>query len=497
MAVGVFALYKEAYPDKTNHEVLQLLKDNAMKLDGRTAWDMYYGYGLLQPSADILAKPRKLRDRGLKFFGTGERIESGNAASLDLTNNFTIMLDFSQDYANDGYLIAKNDPTKPSEGAFYGIRLGHDSTPGNRIYVYYITGGTFKSESFPISLSNTERFKLVVVYTYPNVLVYVNGKLKATLALSGNLASSTTSSGTPKLNIGSSGIAGERSFAGILYGTKMYSRVLSATEILNDYNKQDIGSTNLVLNYSLNGSETATVTDLSGSGNNGTLYGTVSDVKASSVTAFVSNLFDSVQLTESLTTRKTSASGQAFSKVLADSISLGDSISTVGVAPHTLTFSEVIVSSDTLIKVKTKALSDSISGNDTVVKSKPKSLTDSVGTGDSVSIAGVAQHALTFSETVTSSDTVVKAGVRGVSDSIGTSDSITKNRIKSVQDTVTALDSVAKKKLRSLSESVVSNDSITTATNHNVHSIVLTDFIATTDTTYVPIYLCRRCYTKQ
>jgi hypothetical protein len=89
--------------------------------------------------------------------------------------------------------------------------------------------------------------------------------------MSGSMSASTTSSGTPKLYIGSSAKSNERSFNGIMYESVVYNTALSGSDISNDYS--GIIASGSVLHYKFNGSETNTTSDMSTYSNNGTIFG--------------------------------------------------------------------------------------------------------------------------------------------------------------------------------------------------------------------------------
>jgi subtilisin family serine protease len=56
---GVYALYKQVYPNKTAQEIIDIMINSTKQFDGNSrGWNQYYGYGTPQPNADILKLPR-------------------------------------------------------------------------------------------------------------------------------------------------------------------------------------------------------------------------------------------------------------------------------------------------------------------------------------------------------------------------------------------------------------------------------------------------------
>lgn len=71
LVAGVFANYKQAFPNKTNYELLTMVEDNAMKLSDQTEdRDILNGWGIPQPSPEILALP--VIDPDLEPYSTTE-----------------------------------------------------------------------------------------------------------------------------------------------------------------------------------------------------------------------------------------------------------------------------------------------------------------------------------------------------------------------------------------------------------------------------------------
>lgn len=58
IVAGIFAMYKQAFPNKSNTELYDIIKNSAKKIDGQTDdWDEYHGWGIPQPSPEILNLP--------------------------------------------------------------------------------------------------------------------------------------------------------------------------------------------------------------------------------------------------------------------------------------------------------------------------------------------------------------------------------------------------------------------------------------------------------
>lgn len=264
LVAGVFALYRQAFPDKSKQELIDIIAKDSRKING-VYWDKYVGFGLPQPSKEIMSLPIISNHGGLKFSGNSDYVNAGKSESLNLKDNLTLISRFKQKSRNSGHLFAKTDGTK----IYYGIKLGFDG-----IYLEWVEGTTQKSAKLFRSFSDEQEHEIAVVYNYPTVTLYIDGeKLDHDMSVFNMTAQMAPS--THDLFIG--GYAND-SFAGIIYDVKVYNRSLTDDEVLNDYNGT-VSTDGIKLYYEFTGEEETLVTDLTGNGNHGTVYGARSNVK--------------------------------------------------------------------------------------------------------------------------------------------------------------------------------------------------------------------------
>jgi len=163
------------------------------------------------------------------FDGIDDYISIPSNSSLDATDNFTITITFK----------STNWTTNNQEGLFEKGNVNN--------YAAYLRG-TLGSISFytsptafwdsGLNVGGTNLWNIVTfVYSYSQLgfkQIYVNGSFSSQIAITNPITSNTSS-----LTLGyASSIAGPRYFKGNIASLYMYNRVLTSTEILQNFNAQ-------------------------------------------------------------------------------------------------------------------------------------------------------------------------------------------------------------------------------------------------------------------
>jgi hypothetical protein len=91
LVTGVFALYKQAFPTKTWDEIFDLIKNSTLKIDGQTGWDKYRGWGLPEPSTEILALPYFYMKDLSESIGFSDAFYKGANGSRTVTETINIL----------------------------------------------------------------------------------------------------------------------------------------------------------------------------------------------------------------------------------------------------------------------------------------------------------------------------------------------------------------------------------------------------------------------
>jgi minor extracellular protease Epr len=270
LVAGVMALYKEAFPDMPNKELIQMVKRSATKIDGKTGWDQFYGWGIPAPSKEIMARPKVARRKGQRFYGNGDYIDCGNATSLNIKDKLTLTAKLNQSYRSTGHVFAKCNPGGSS--MFYSMLLANDG-----MYAEYRQVNSQVNPRYAMSLNDNLDHTVTFVYDHPSIKMYVDGQLvQSTIAMVGTTMD--LSAAADRLYMGSNTSSYTGSFSGVIYNAKIYNRALSDAEVLSDH-EGVLVSNGLKLYYEFTGAETSQVLDLSGNGNNGTVYGAKPNVK--------------------------------------------------------------------------------------------------------------------------------------------------------------------------------------------------------------------------
>lgn len=202
------------------------------------------------------------RENVLSFDGSGDYVEVPDDDSLDFgTGDFTISLWAKGTFASHGsgwnIIIAKG---KLTDAGSYSIGYTQDHK------LRFLLGGGETNNSGEVLLSG--EYKHIAVVRSGGVSnIYVDGDLRNTVA------SSRTASNTEPLYIGKDGHGNGRNITGSVSGVRLYSRGLSASEILDLYHDNTVDDTNLEGYWKLDEGTGTNSTDSSSNSNDGTITG--------------------------------------------------------------------------------------------------------------------------------------------------------------------------------------------------------------------------------
>jgi len=231
-------------------------------------------------------------EQGLKFDGVDDYVSVSHNANQLLTSGFTIS--------------AWIYPNTAGQTAGRILDKSHNGSSAQTGYDFFIQGNAVKLQvnngSTPTSAANAVPYKkwshvLVTVDSNALATFYVNGFLSGTPGSTGALSGITS---TDPIYIGNRSGFTDRTFDGIIDDVRIYSRALSSQEVKQLYNtgagsKVNATSvtnttttlkTGLVGYWTFDGKDMKTsVTDRSGSGNNGALkFGTLGNISTTSMT---------------------------------------------------------------------------------------------------------------------------------------------------------------------------------------------------------------------
>jgi len=166
------------------------------------------------------------------FDGTNDFVDCGNGTSINITNNVSVNVWFKITAVTTTYqgIIAKRNAGGNTN---YGINFNN-----SLFQLYYNTTGTYRvlnvnySSYFTTNTWYNVFGTLAQNSTSTDAKMYLNSSLIASSTLLENITTIATN-----LTIGQSSSTTEL-FNGSIGNTQIYNRVLSATEILQNYNAQ-------------------------------------------------------------------------------------------------------------------------------------------------------------------------------------------------------------------------------------------------------------------
>jgi hypothetical protein len=167
------------------------------------------------------------------FDGTNDFVDCGNGTSINITNNVSVNIWFKITAVTINYqgIIAKRNAV--TNNTNYGINFNN-----SLFQLYYNTSGTFRilnvnySSYFTTNKWYNVFGTLAQNSTSTDAKMYLNSSLIASSTLLENITTATTN-----LIIGGS-VSSDEFFNGSIGNTQIYNRVLSATEVQQNYNAQ-------------------------------------------------------------------------------------------------------------------------------------------------------------------------------------------------------------------------------------------------------------------
>jgi hypothetical protein len=206
----------------------------------------------------------KKRNKVLFFDGVDDYADVPNAPSLNLTNEFTIEMwinPLSWSAAAATSFISKRSGSSATDGFFFGrlltsgklfVDVGGSSTRWNIDYIPPFNRWTH------------------LAYTFINGVgtFYVNGEFLQTTVL-GNITNTIVS-----LKIGYD-VSPGYNFNGYLDEVRIWNVGRSATQIKNNMHARLRNILELIACYDMEGEDPSILTDVSGKGNNGNIFGAI------------------------------------------------------------------------------------------------------------------------------------------------------------------------------------------------------------------------------
>ena len=165
---------------------------------------------------------------GFQFDGTDDY---GDFSSFDITggNNYTISIVLSRDYSISGYRYILDD----SNGASgFGIRMPHGNSHGLECFAYDSAGGAASILARTNVFTSSDIYYLTFVFRTSSIDSYINGGSKQSKS---GIPNNIKASSTPT-RLAANSQSGSERWLGKIYSVRIYNRVLSDTEILQNYN---------------------------------------------------------------------------------------------------------------------------------------------------------------------------------------------------------------------------------------------------------------------
>ncbi len=204
----------------------------------------------------------------LDFNGTSNYVNAGNDVSLDITEEVTIVAWVTLNANAVGDDSWRAIVSKGKDEAYQLRKAGSVSPDSFRLNIITTEGSDSIDSNYKVEANKW----IHVVATYSSVTgemkLYVNGDIDKTETHSnGGLIEINSKN----LRIGNRGDDSQY-WDGKMDNVRIYNRALSAQEVEDLYNGKEVGS-GLVGWWAMNEGTGGTVTDYSGNGNTGTIYG--------------------------------------------------------------------------------------------------------------------------------------------------------------------------------------------------------------------------------
>ena len=165
---------------------------------------------------------------GFQFDGTDEH---GQFSSFDITggNNYTITTVVSRDYSTAGYRYILDDSYGTSG---FGIRIPPGSSHQLQFFAYDSAGGSASVLTRNNVFTSSDIYYLTFVFRTSYIDSYINGGSKeSNSAIPNNIKASSAPT-----RLAANSQTGSERWLGKIYSVRIYNRVLSDTEILQNYN---------------------------------------------------------------------------------------------------------------------------------------------------------------------------------------------------------------------------------------------------------------------
>lgn len=190
--------------------------------------------------------------KGASFDGVDDYVEIPHHDSQlgdNLPNGFTISAWIypkskgEGDTFSDGRIIDKSDSLTAGNGFLYAIRGANNNV------IFSINGATKVSSGNDSLIYKKWNHVLLTKLGIGNATHYINGVLSGTPGLTDGGVSAITT--TNALRIGNRSTADDRTFDGLIKDVKMWNRVLTADEALQEYRTGSVRNADLILNVPL------------------------------------------------------------------------------------------------------------------------------------------------------------------------------------------------------------------------------------------------------
>jgi hypothetical protein len=263
---ALYLLYKQALPNKKPVEIISIMGNSCMQLGGysKGTRNLEYGYGLPQPSPEILRLPITVNS-GLKLEQHTTMVQTPiNTVINSLANNFTAEITFSFEASGAGaWAIRKFDTANNT--TIWGLSLGVNNA------MYYSWDSSGSNYNYSVSNNYSGFVKKTpqtwhLVYSFPNLYLYREGVQVGNWTAIGGTTFSTG-------NINNSSIQFCSGIVGIFKKARLYNRILSDSEITSIARNGMRVKDGLLLEYMAKGNEVSTILDSSGNGYHGTIQG--------------------------------------------------------------------------------------------------------------------------------------------------------------------------------------------------------------------------------